>query len=205
MVGSSMLRISAVIDSSLGLKGINILYINLGRLVSKKSCTIPYTLFRNRYQVLTSALANSGANAFALIDTQCAVKLADFLNAPLKELPKPIPIRGYNGRIGPPIITILRIYLRINRQRQYNVPFLIMDLGSHNIIIGRKWLAYLGLQLNIRNRRLIWPKTLPPTPPFIKEISIIMENLIQPQINTIYQADAMRRDQAFKKDIYLNP
>jgi len=36
-------------DSSLGLKGINMLYINLGWLVSKRSCTIPYTLFRNGY------------------------------------------------------------------------------------------------------------------------------------------------------------
>jgi len=56
-------------DSSLRLKGINILYINLGQLVSGRSCTIPYTLFCNGYQVLTSALANSRANAFALIDT----------------------------------------------------------------------------------------------------------------------------------------
>ena len=36
-------------DSSLGLKGINILYINLGWLVNKKSYTIPYILFYNRY------------------------------------------------------------------------------------------------------------------------------------------------------------
>ena len=36
-------------DFSLGLKGINMLYINLGRLVSRKNCTIPYTLFRNKY------------------------------------------------------------------------------------------------------------------------------------------------------------
>ena len=36
-------------DSSLGLKGINMLYIDLGQLVSGKSCTILYTLFRNRY------------------------------------------------------------------------------------------------------------------------------------------------------------
>ena len=36
-------------DSSLGLKGINILHVNLGRLVSGKSYTIPYTLFRNKY------------------------------------------------------------------------------------------------------------------------------------------------------------
>jgi hypothetical protein len=56
-------------DSSLGLKGIDISYINLGRLISGKSCTIPYTLFRNKYQVLTSALADFRANAFTLIDT----------------------------------------------------------------------------------------------------------------------------------------
>ena len=36
-------------DFSLGLKGINILYINLGQLISKKSYTIPCTLFYNRY------------------------------------------------------------------------------------------------------------------------------------------------------------
>ena len=36
-------------DSSLGLKGIDILYVNLGRLVSRRSYTIPYTLFYNRY------------------------------------------------------------------------------------------------------------------------------------------------------------
>ena len=179
-------------------------HVNLGQLVSGRSCTIPYTLFRNRYQVLTSTLANSKVNTFTLIDTQYAVKLANFLNTPIKELPKLIPIRGYNRRIGPPITTILWIYLHINRRRQYNVPFLIMDLGSYNIILGRKWLAYLGLQLNIRNRQLVQPETLPLTPSFIKEISIIIENLIRPQINTIYQADATYRDQAFKKDIQLN-
>jgi hypothetical protein len=36
-------------DSSLGLKGINILYINLGWLIGGKSCTIPCTLFCNKY------------------------------------------------------------------------------------------------------------------------------------------------------------
>jgi hypothetical protein len=83
-------------DSSLGLKGINISHINLGRLIGGKSCTIPYTLFCNRYQVLTSTLVNSRVNAFTLIDTQCAVKLANFLNILIEDLPKPILICGYN-------------------------------------------------------------------------------------------------------------
>ncbi len=120
-------------------------HVDLGRLVGGKSCTIPCTLFRNGYQVLTSALADSGANAFALIDTKCAAKLADFLNAPLEELPKPIPIRVYNGQVGQPITSILRIHLRVDGRRQYNVPLLITGLGNHDMILGRKWLAYLGL------------------------------------------------------------
>ena len=75
---------------------INILYINLGRLISGKSYTILYTLFCNRYQVLIFALANIKINAFTLIDTQYAIKLTDFLNIPIEDLPKPIPIYKYN-------------------------------------------------------------------------------------------------------------
>jgi hypothetical protein len=101
-------------DSSLGLKGINMSYINLGQLIGGKSCTIPCILFCNRYQVLTSALANSGTNAFTLIDTQYTIKLADFLNAPIEDLPKPIPIYRYNGWVGQPIMSILQIHLRVN-------------------------------------------------------------------------------------------
>jgi hypothetical protein len=102
-------------DSSLKLKGIDMLYINLGRLIGGKSCIIPCTLFCNKYQVLTSALADSGANAFTLIDTQCAIKLVNFLNVPVEDLFKLIPIYGYNGRVKQPIISILRIHLYINK------------------------------------------------------------------------------------------
>jgi len=45
------------------------------------------------------------------------LKLANFLNAPIEDLPKLIPIRGYNGRVRQPIISILRIYLHVNRRR----------------------------------------------------------------------------------------
>ena len=124
-------------------------HINLGRLVGGKSCTIPCTLFHNKYQVLTFALADSGANAFALINTKYAIKLADFLNTPLEELPKLIFIYRYNGQVGQPITSILQIHLRVNGRRQYNTPLLIIDFRNHNIILKRKWLAYLGLQLDI--------------------------------------------------------
>ena len=82
-------------------------HVDLSWLISGKSCTILYILFCNGYQVLISALADSGTNAFILIDTKCAVKLADFLNIFLEKLPKPIPIYRYNGLVGQPITKIL--------------------------------------------------------------------------------------------------
>ena len=83
------------------------LYIDLSRLIGGKSCIILCTLFHNRYQVLTFALANSKINAFTLINTKCIAKLADFLNAPMEKLPMPIPIHRYNRQIKQPIISIL--------------------------------------------------------------------------------------------------
>jgi len=131
------------------------LHVDLSRLVGGKSCTILCTLFCNGYQVLTFALADLGTNAFALIDTKCAIKLANFLNTPLEELPKPIPIHKYNRQIGQPITSILQIYLCIDGHRQYNIPLLIIDFKNHDMILKRKWLAYLGLQFDVWNRRFI--------------------------------------------------
>jgi hypothetical protein len=121
------------------------LEVNLSWLMGGKSFTIPCTLSCNRYRVKTTALANSRANAFTLLDTKCAKKISKFLNTPFEKLERTVPIKGYNGRMGKPIESILWIHLRINGRRQYNVPFLVIDLGHHDVILGRKWLAYLDL------------------------------------------------------------
>ena len=120
-----------------------------------KSFTIPYTLSRNGCGVNTTTLANTRANAFALLNTQCAEKVSKFLNTPLETLERPIPVKGYDGRHGKAITSMLRIHLCINGRRQYNVPFLVIDLGHHDVILGRKWLAYLNLLLDAWNRQLI--------------------------------------------------
>ena len=62
-----------------------------------KSFTVLCTLSHNRYRIKTAALANSGANAFALLDTKCAKKMLEYLNTPLEPLEKPIPVKGYDG------------------------------------------------------------------------------------------------------------
>jgi hypothetical protein len=112
--------------------------VDLSRLLSGKSFTIPYTLSRNRCRVNTTALANSRANTFALLNTKCARKISEFLNTLIELLDRPMPVKGYNGQMGRPITFILQIHLQVNGRRQYNVPFLVTDLGHYNVILGRK-------------------------------------------------------------------
>jgi hypothetical protein len=69
-----------------------------------------YTLFRNRYRVTTTALADFKANAFTLLNTKCAKKISKFLNALIETLEKPILVKGYNKQIGTPITLVLQTH-----------------------------------------------------------------------------------------------
>ena len=168
--------------------------VDLSQLLGGKSFTVPCTLIRNGYGVTTTALADSGANAFALLDTKCAKRISEFLNTPIETLEKPILVKGYDGQMGTPITSVFQTHFRINGRQQYNMPFLITDLGSHDAILGREWLAHLNLWLDVRNRRLIWPNDLPPSPSFIKQTTVDIKTLQGPTINLAHQADATRRD-----------
>jgi hypothetical protein len=93
---------------------------------------------RNRCRVTTTALANTRANAFALLNTKCAKKISEFLNTLLETLERPVLVKGYNKQIGKLITLTLCIYLQINRQQLYNMPFLVTDLGYYNVILGQE-------------------------------------------------------------------
>ena len=119
----------------------------------------------------------------------------------MEMLEKPIPVKGYNGQMGTPITSVFQTHFQINRRRQYNMPFLITDLGSHDAILGRERLAHLNLWLDVWNRRLIWPDDLLPSPSFVKQTMVDIKTLQGPAINLAHQADATRRDQAFQEDL----
>lgn len=174
--------------------------VDLDRLVGGKSFTVPCTVSHNGSKVDIITLADTGANAFVLVDTRCASQTAESLNIPIQNLPKPIPVRGYNGQKGKSIVSILRMNLCVDGRKQYNVPFLITDLGDHDIILGRKWLAYLNLWLDVRNHRLVWPESLPRTPLLMKETNTDMKALIKNDINPSHQADAICRDHSLLEE-----
>jgi hypothetical protein len=79
--------------------------------------TVPCTIAHNKYAVKLNALANSEANGFVFINTFCAINIVKFLNVKAQRLPRPINVKGYDGKAGSAITHILRLHLTINRQR----------------------------------------------------------------------------------------
>jgi hypothetical protein len=112
--------------------------VDLSWLIGKKSFIVPYTLLQNKCRVTTTALANTKANAFALFDTKYAKKISEFLNTLLETLERLVLVKGYNKQIGKLITLTLHIYLRINKQQLYNMPFLVIDLGYYDVILRQE-------------------------------------------------------------------
>ena len=54
-------------------------------------------------------------------------------------------VKGYDGRPGKPISQILTLHLEVDGRRQKSIPMLILDLGSYDIILGRKWFTQFDI------------------------------------------------------------
>ncbi|KUJ11794.1 uncharacterized protein LY89DRAFT_594373, partial [Mollisia scopiformis] len=114
-------------------------------LMGGKHFTIPCTLSKNRYSINLSALIDSRANSFVFMDTTYANNITTFLNLKPQPLIQPIIPKGFNKQPGKLVTHFITLYLSLDSQRQENIPFLILDLSNHNIILGLKWILYFNI------------------------------------------------------------
>jgi len=122
----------------------------------------PCTLAANGIGVKLRSLSDTGANGYCFIDRTCADYLQRKLQARTVQLSNPCPVQGYDGAQGQHITNALVVDLLIDHRYQKEVPFLVLDLGQHDVIIGRKWMAQHGVMCDPRNGRLVWPESHPP-------------------------------------------
>jgi hypothetical protein len=99
---------------------------------------VPCTLSKNRYGITLSALVNSGANGFVFMDTACANNISTFLNLKPQPLIQPIIPKGFDEHPGKAVTYMLTLHLSLDGQRQEDIPFIILDLGNHDVILGLK-------------------------------------------------------------------
>ena len=185
-------------DSFLGKFGVDLSKIDLSQLMGGPHLTIPCTISHNGYAVKLKTLADSGANGFIFLDTSCAIDIARFLHLKAERLSQAVPVKGYDGKTGSAISHILRAHITIDGRRFYNVPFLILDLGSHDCIIGRKWLDHFNVLVDARHRSLIWPDSLQPSYSAVRHIEVPRRELQKHTEKGTYQADVDSRERAFE-------
>jgi hypothetical protein len=73
---------------------------------------------------------------------------------------------------------------------------LILDLGSYDIILGRKWLAFFNILVDARQACLAWPRELSPSYSAAKEIKVLRTSLYPGAIYRLHQRDTDARDRA---------
>ena len=95
-------------------------------------------LSTNRYYVTSSVLIDTRANRFIFINTLFVYNITKLLGLKAQRLPYTIRTKGYDRKAGERITHYLRLHLTVDGRRQYNIPLLILDLGSHDLILGYK-------------------------------------------------------------------
>jgi hypothetical protein len=82
--------------------------------------------------------------------------------------------------------------------RRLKVPFLIIGLGDHDVILGRKWASHLEVLIDCKNRSLKWPAHRPARKHYSKVIATSKAALLpakrSSKLNKQHQRDADRRD-----------
>ena len=86
----------------------------MSRLMGGNHFTVPCTISYNGFRVDSYALADTGANGFAFIDTACAIDVAKFLDIKTTRLEKPITVKGFDGKHGKAVTHILILHLSID-------------------------------------------------------------------------------------------
>jgi RNase H-like domain found in reverse transcriptase/Reverse transcriptase (RNA-dependent DNA polymerase)/Integrase zinc binding domain/Integrase core domain/Retroviral aspartyl protease len=176
--------------------------IDLSRLMGGKAFTVPCSLSHNGIAIDTLALPDSGANGFAFLNTAFAIETAKFLNVKAKRLKQPIAVKGFSGKGDHVITHYIKFTLKIDGHRQVDIPFCILNLGNHDVILGAKWMAYFDVQSDLRREKLLWPETSPRTTQnvFHREIRTPRQSLMGREINPSYQRDVESRDLAFAQE-----
>lgn len=174
-------------------------------LVGGKQFLVNITLARNGLCIKTIAHIDGGANIFGAVKTSTAQQLSKLFQVPVLTLPKPIVPNGYDGKSGKPITSVILLTLTIDRRR-INFPFLVTDLGSTDVLIGRKFMEHYDLKTDFKKgkNRIEWPEDMPVQMYYDKPIQMYLRDGPQAGLGAghskSHQEDARRRDALMEEE-----
>ena len=132
--------------------------LDLTQLIGGRQLLVDCTVSWKRKTRTFNTLVDTGANAYALINQNLVRPLTEVLHMPVHKLNKPIPLRGFDGQPSEAIRQVIELDLELDKHRQPRQYLLVADLGPHELILGRKWLAKHDVLPDCRRKRLHWPE-----------------------------------------------
>jgi hypothetical protein len=139
--------------------------------------------------------------------TSLAIQISQRFRTPTVPLEREYAVTGFDGKQSVPLTHVIILTMATDNRIIRRMPFLILDLGRHNIILGRMWLAEHRVLVDCAGKRLIWSSP----PAYQDEIAIQMNRevprnfLIRQPINRDHQCDVVhraRRWAGYKRDIF---
>ena len=173
--------------------------LDLSRLFGGKHFLVSTILCSKGYGVSLNSLVDTGAQGYLFLNSSIATAISKSLQVPIRKLPYKVLIRGFKDQISTPSTQYIRLHMKIDGRKIFNCPFIIVDLGSQDCIIGIRWLKRFKLQLDTDRNRLCWPLKYPaqydPSPP-------LLMTLHQPNLHKAAELDIKRRDALWEKEQY---
>ncbi len=176
--------------------------LDLSKLMGGDQFLVSCTLSMNGCGVDLHSLADTGANGFLFVNRPIAKRLSQSFGSKIRNLPYPVSIKGFDGDEGGMAKQFIRLHLTIDGRRLRNCPFIILDLGNQDVIIGIKWMRRFKVRLDPQHNSFLWPTEYPPTPLLTREIKVPYFSQEVQEQHLSYQADANRRDKAMLREIH---
>lgn len=142
--------------------------------------------------VKASALVDTGAAAYLLINKANARKFSECTGASIDTPKRLISVNEYDGKRGTPVTRLIRILLHIDGRVFILARFLLLDM-THDLILGNIWLADHDIGLRPSSQQQLWLKFFPPTLNFARTITLTWASLRSPTPVLDTQEDVTRR------------
>ena len=123
--------------------------IDLSSLMGGLSLTFACTLYKDGIAIQVKALSDTRVCSYIFLDSRFVLDLCRVFKRKLQRLPHPVYPKGYNGKKGSPISHYLSFNLEIDGRRIYHLPMLVVELGSHDMIIGRNFFDYFHIMIDV--------------------------------------------------------
>ena len=130
----------------------------MNNLIGGKQLAFNCLVYANRKSISLSVMVDTGVNGYAFINKRTSSFTRKMLGCSRTKLVKLIPVTEFNENYKHHLIYITTTNLYLDRRTELEVPFLELDIGAYNIILGRKWLEENDISVNYRRRRLLWLK-----------------------------------------------